>query len=168
MIACPVIPRREIPFSPLSDNWMCQTYCVWTWTKYSVERNPKKYFVKSMRIHTNTNAIYQWRWKSWSLRQLVSHYFFDSLVSPCLHFLDKLEDHFDKAGCTLRLSDVGPLRLLYHPLGLRSLQMTFHTSSQDHSKVVLLDSFLSLSHLSFSNCEPWAQIHFHTVLGHSV
>jgi hypothetical protein len=117
MIACPVIPRREIPFSPLSDNWMCQTYCVWTWTKYSVERNPKKYFVKSMRIHTNTNTIYQWRWKSWSLRQLVSHYFLDSLVSPCLHFLDKLEDHFDKAGCTLRLSDVGPLRLLYHPLG---------------------------------------------------
>ncbi len=67
-----VIPRREIPFSPLSDNWMCQTYCVRTWPKYTGERYPKKYIVKSMRIHTNTNTIYQQRWKSWSLRRTAS------------------------------------------------------------------------------------------------
>ena len=54
---------------------MCQTYCVRTWPKYTVERYPKKYIVKSMRIHTNTNTIYQWRCKSWSLRQLVQPHF---------------------------------------------------------------------------------------------
>ena len=70
-----MIPNREIPFSPLLDNWMCQTYCVRTWLKYTVERYPKKYIVKSMRIHTNTNTIYQWRCKSWSLRQLVQPHF---------------------------------------------------------------------------------------------
>jgi hypothetical protein len=52
IITWPVIPRREIPFSPLSDNWMCQTYCVRTWPKYTVERYPKKYIVKSMHEHT--------------------------------------------------------------------------------------------------------------------
>jgi hypothetical protein len=31
---------------PQSDNWMCQTYCVRTWLKYTVERYPKKYIVK--------------------------------------------------------------------------------------------------------------------------
>ncbi len=36
---------------------MCQTYCVRTWPKYTVERYPEKYIVKSMRIHTNTNTI---------------------------------------------------------------------------------------------------------------
>ncbi len=56
-----VIPRREIPFSPLSDKWMCPY--------------PKKYIVKSMIIHTNTNTIYQWWWKSWSLRKLVQPLF---------------------------------------------------------------------------------------------
>jgi hypothetical protein len=59
-----VVPSREI-FSLLLDNRMCQTYCVRTWLKYTVERYPKKYIVKSIRIHTNTNTIYQRRCKSW-------------------------------------------------------------------------------------------------------
>jgi hypothetical protein len=54
---------------------MCQTYWVRTWPKYSVERYSKRYIVKSMSIHANTNTIYQQRWKSWSLRQLVQPLF---------------------------------------------------------------------------------------------
>ncbi len=84
IVAEPVIPSTEIPLSPLSDNWMCQTSCVRTLTKYTVERYPKKYIVKSMRIHTNTSTIYQRRWKSLSLRQLVQPLFswFSRLPMP--------------------------------------------------------------------------------------
>jgi hypothetical protein len=31
-------PGEKYRSPPLSDNWMCQTYCVRTWPKYTVER----------------------------------------------------------------------------------------------------------------------------------
>ena len=81
--------------SPLSHNWMCQTYCVWTCTKHTVERYPKKYIVKSMSIHTNTNTIYQRWWKSWSLRKQVQTLFSWCSRFPMSALFDKIEDHFD-------------------------------------------------------------------------
>ncbi len=100
-----MIPRREIPFSPLSDNWMCQTYCVRTWPKYTVERYPKKYIVKSMLIHTNTNTIYQWWYTSWSLRQVVRTLFsWFSRLPMAASVWQVRRSLRHKTGCTFRQS----------------------------------------------------------------
>ncbi len=84
---------------------MCQTYWVRTWPKYTVERYPKKYIVKSMQIHTNTNTIYQWWCISWSLRQLVQPLFsWISRLPMTVSVWQVWRSLGHKAGCTFRQS----------------------------------------------------------------